>query len=155
MSCTKIGPCAVAAFITVLAMSAARPAATNVAVLTSARAPASATVPTSSAGPMNAAASGIPGYITAAVADPARPPSEFARDADRKPAEVLAFTGVKPGDRVADFMSGGGYFTRLFSRIVGGTGTSMPSSPTKRSKTARRRRPREPGQWVGIQPMPT
>ena len=122
MSCTKIGPCAVAAFITVLAMSAARPAATNVAVLTSARAPASATVPTSSAGPMNAAASGIPGYITAAVADPARPPSEFARDADRKPAEVLAFTGVKPGDRVADFMSGGGYFTRLFSRIVGGTG---------------------------------
>ena len=113
MSCTKIGHCAVAAVITVLAMTAARAAATHTTVLTSA---------TSAAGLTNAIVPGVPGYITAAVADPARPAAEVDRDADRKPAAVLAFTGVKPGDRVADFMSGGGYFTRLFSRIVGTNG---------------------------------
>jgi predicted methyltransferase len=64
----------------------------------------------------------VPGYVASAIADPARPPEQVAQDANRRPAEVLAFAGIKPGDRVADFMSGGAYFTRLFSRIVGGTG---------------------------------
>ena len=64
----------------------------------------------------------VPGYIAAAIADPARPPAEVARDADRKPGDVLAFSGVQPGDRVGDFMSGGGYFTRLLSRVVGAAG---------------------------------
>ena len=64
----------------------------------------------------------VPGYVASAVADPARPPEQLARDADRRPAELMAFAGVKPGDRVGDFMSGGAYFTRLFSRIVGAQG---------------------------------
>ena len=64
----------------------------------------------------------VPGFVTAAIADPARPRGDVARDGARKPAELLAFAGVKPGDRVADLMSGGAYFTRLFSRVVGGTG---------------------------------
>jgi len=68
------------------------------------------------------AADRVPDYVLAALADPARPPEHVARDADRKPDTLLAFAGVKPGDRVADFMSGGAYFTRLFSRIVGRTG---------------------------------
>ena len=57
--------------------------------------------------------------IAAAVADPARPESDRQRDANRKPAECLAFAGVKPGDQVAELMPGGGYFTRLFSKTVG------------------------------------
>ena len=47
--------------------------------------------------------------IAAAVADPARPEADRQRDANRKPAECLAFAGVKPGDRVAELMPGGGY----------------------------------------------
>src|SRR5262245_29626206 len=61
----------------------------------------------------------VPAAVTAAIADPARPPEQVAHDAERRPGEVLAFAGIRRGDRVADFMSGGGYFTRLFSRIVG------------------------------------
>jgi predicted methyltransferase len=60
--------------------------------------------------------------IAAAVADPARPEADRQRDANRKPAECLAFAGVKPGDRVAELMPGGGYFTRLFSKTVGAGG---------------------------------
>ena len=60
--------------------------------------------------------------IVAAVADPARPAADRARDAERKPAEVVAFAGIKPGDRVADLMPGVGYFTRIFSKVVGPQG---------------------------------
>lgn len=63
-----------------------------------------------------------PAYVTAAVSDTARPAADTQRDADRKPAALLAFAGVKPGDKVADVMPGGGYFTRLFSKVVGKDG---------------------------------
>jgi predicted methyltransferase len=58
----------------------------------------------------------------AAVADKGRPEADTKRDGDRKPAEMLEFAGVKPGDRVADFLPGGGYFTRLFAKTVGAKG---------------------------------
>jgi predicted methyltransferase len=63
-----------------------------------------------------------PAYITAAVSDTARPAEQRALDANRKPGDIIAFIGLKPGDRVVDFMPGRGYFTRLFSRIVGNRG---------------------------------
>jgi predicted methyltransferase len=63
-----------------------------------------------------------PGYIAAAVADKARPEADTKRDVDRKPAEMLEFAGVKPGMKVADFIPGGGYFTRVFARAVGPKG---------------------------------
>ena len=44
------------------------------------------------------AAPSIPAYLGAAVADSARPAEDRQRDAERKPAETLAFAGVKPGD---------------------------------------------------------
>lgn len=58
----------------------------------------------------------------AAVADEARPADDKARDAGRKPAEMLEFAGVKPGQKVADFIPGGGYFTRIFAKAVGPKG---------------------------------
>jgi len=64
----------------------------------------------------------MPSSIIAAVADPSRPADDRARDVARKPAEVLAFAGVKPGDTVVDFIPGGGYFTRIFSKAVGPNG---------------------------------
>ena len=69
-----------------------------------------------------AAEPGMPKPIAAAVADPARPAEDRDRDAARHPAELMAFAQVKPGQRVADFIPGGGYFTRVFSGIVGPKG---------------------------------
>jgi predicted methyltransferase len=60
--------------------------------------------------------------ISAVVSDPTRPPTDTVRDVDRKPAETLAFVGVKPGDKVADYAAGAGYFTRLFSGVIGPEG---------------------------------
>jgi len=63
-----------------------------------------------------------PGGLAAVVAKTARPEADVARDADRKPAEVMAFAGVRPGAKVAEIAPGGGYFTRLLSAAVGPKG---------------------------------
>ena len=68
------------------------------------------------------AAPSIPAYINAAVADGARPAEDKQRDTDRKPAETLAFAGVKPGDTVIEIAPGKGYYTRLLSAVVGPKG---------------------------------
>ena len=60
--------------------------------------------------------------IAAAVADAQRPAADTARDALRKPAEIVAFAGVKPGDKVAEIAPGGGYYTRILARAVGPQG---------------------------------
>jgi predicted methyltransferase len=67
--------------------------------------------------------------IAAAVADSARPATDTERDANRKPAETLVFAGVKPGDRVADYAVGNGYFTRLFTGVVGAAGHVYATVP--------------------------
>lgn len=64
----------------------------------------------------------IPKYISEAVADKARPAADTERDASRKPAETLAFAGVKPGDWVLELAPGRGYYTRLLSAVVGPKG---------------------------------
>jgi predicted methyltransferase len=68
-------------------------------------------------------------FIDGAVSDPGRPAADTARDAARKPAEMLAFSGVKPGDTVVELLPGGGYFTRLFSKVVGSTGQVYGAVP--------------------------
>ena len=70
--------------------------------------------------------------VAAAVADPARPQADRDRDADRKPAECIAFAGLKPGQRIADLLPGGGYFTRIFSGVVGPKGQVFAIAPPKR-----------------------
>ena len=60
--------------------------------------------------------------IAAAVADAQRPAADTARDALRKPAEIVAFAGVKQGDKVAEIAPGGGYYTRILARAVGPQG---------------------------------
>ena len=60
--------------------------------------------------------------IASAVADPARPADHRAADALRKPAETLAFSGVKPGMIVGEFYPGGGYFTYMLSDVLGPAG---------------------------------
>lgn len=65
---------------------------------------------------------GVPEYIRKAVTLPERAAAATARDADRKPAELLALSGVKPGDRVIEFAAFGQYFTTMLSSIVGEKG---------------------------------
>jgi predicted methyltransferase len=60
--------------------------------------------------------------LTAALADPARPPEEKARDDLRKAADIVEFAQVKPGDNVADLFPGGGYYTHIFAKVVGPKG---------------------------------
>jgi predicted methyltransferase len=68
--------------------------------------------------------------VEAAVLDPARPASDTTRDANRKPAQTLEFIGVKPGDKIADYAAGAGYFTRLFAAVVGAGGHVYASVPS-------------------------
>jgi predicted methyltransferase len=72
----------------------------------------------------------------AAVGDSARPAADTARDAARKPAEMMAFAGVKPGDKVVDLIPGGGYFTRIFSAAVGPGGHVYAATPPAKSADA-------------------
>lgn len=67
--------------------------------------------------------------ISAAVADSSRPATDTERDANRKPAETLAFIGIKPGDKVADYAAGSGYFTRLFEGVVKSNGHVYAAIP--------------------------
>ena len=62
---------------------------------------------------------GTPGPIAAAVADPGRPAGDRDRDGARHPAELMAFAQVRPGEKIADYMPGSGYFTRIFAKAVG------------------------------------
>src|SRR5678815_1165394 len=65
--------------------------------------------------------SATPGYITAAMNDPARK-DDAANDERRKAAAVLDFAKVKPGGKVLELVPGSGYWTRLFSAVVGPKG---------------------------------
>jgi predicted methyltransferase len=73
----------------------------------------------------------IPDYVKAAVADKDRPKEDVDRDVNRHPADIMAMTGVKAGDRVVDVGPGKtGYYTRILSRIVGKGGKVYMFNPT-------------------------
>ena len=63
-----------------------------------------------------------------AVANDARPEEDRARDAGRKPAEVLEFLGITPGMTVLDMFSGGGYYTEILAHAVGENGRVIAQS---------------------------
>ena len=87
---------------------------------------------------LSTAASAQTGPIAQAIAAPERPAADRARDAQRHPAELLAFAGIKPGDKVADIMPGGGYFTRIFSADVGPKGHVYAIVPTELAAVAKK-----------------
>jgi predicted methyltransferase len=67
-------------------------------------------------------AQALPDYIQAAVASSERTEEMTVRDANRKPGELLALSGIKPGDTVVEFAGFGQYFTIMLSSIVGEAG---------------------------------
>ena len=74
------------------------------------------------AGPKYVPSEGVPAHLVAAVNHRARPGDDRARDLARRPAEIMTFFGVAPGDQIADLAAGGGYYSQLFAHAVGPTG---------------------------------
>lgn len=82
-----------------------------------------------------------PGPYAALVAAPDRSAGDRANDARRKPAEMLAFTGVRPGMTVEDLSAARGYTSELLARAVAPGGKVYAQNP-----------PRNPGRMPPPQP---
>jgi len=82
---------------------------------------------------LRVSAQSLPDY-SAAVANPERPKNERALDEARKPADVLAFYGVKSGDKVADLIAGRGYYTAILAQIVGSQGVVYSTNMSARDE---------------------
>jgi predicted methyltransferase len=67
--------------------------------------------------------------LAKALASPSRPQADRDRDADRKPAELMQFLGVKPGMTTVDVIALGGYMTEVMSAAVGPTGKVYSQNP--------------------------
>jgi predicted methyltransferase len=61
--------------------------------------------------------------LAASLASDARSEEDRARDAGRKPVEVLALLGIEPGMDVIDLMAAGGWYSEVLSHAVGPDGT--------------------------------
>jgi predicted methyltransferase len=71
--------------------------------------------------PISGAWAQTPDY-EAIVAAPDRTEGDRQADARRKPAKLLAFTGVKAGMKVLDMETSAGYSAELLARVVGPSG---------------------------------
>lgn len=77
-----------------------------------------------------AAMAKAPDYA-AAIADPKRPAEAKALDEGRKPAETLAFLGLKPGMKAADIVTGSGYWAEIMADVVGPKGKVTGFEPSQ------------------------
>jgi predicted methyltransferase len=92
----------------------------------------------------------IPRHVVDALNSPDRPAADRELDGSRKPAQLLAFFGIKPGMKVADLWAGGGYTTELLARAVGPNGKVYSQNMTfpakfKKAEEAWQARTKEPG----------
>src|SRR5215831_15248217 len=88
-----------------------------------------------------AALAATPEYVTAAIADSARPQAERDLDAERLPADMIAFAGIKPGSRVMVMIPGTGYFTHIFAKVVGDKGYVYAYTPSELDPIIQKRYP--------------
>ena len=77
------------------------------------------------------AAASPPVSITAAVASSDRQPDNVKLDAGRKPAQVLAFAGLKPGMHVLDLFGANRYWAEIIAPVVGTKGHDTVWEPTQ------------------------
>jgi len=94
----------------------------SIAVLVSACGQQTGDQPAATADAPEPAAAPATSIYEDAVANTARPEGDSDRDADRKPAEVLEFFGIKPGDKVLELYASSGYYTELLAYVVGDSG---------------------------------
>jgi predicted methyltransferase len=67
--------------------------------------------------------------LTAALNSPTRAQADRDRDADRKPAELMAFFGVTRGMTALDLVASGGYMTEVLAVAVGPDGKVYSQNP--------------------------
>jgi predicted methyltransferase len=67
--------------------------------------------------------------VRAAVAHPDRSAKDRTQDDRRRPADILMFAGVAPGQKVIDLFSAGGWYGELLARVVGPTGQVYVQNP--------------------------
>jgi predicted methyltransferase len=72
------------------------------------------------------------------VAAQDRTEADRRNDERRKPDELLAFTGARPGMKVLDMGAGGGYSTELLARAVAPGGTVYAQFPADMFQNARK-----------------
>ena len=87
--------------------------------------PAAASAPPSTPAPIASSAPNLPPApvsFQAIVDAPDRSADDRALDNGRHPAELLKFLDLRPGMKVAELSSGGGYTTELLARAVGPSG---------------------------------
>jgi len=63
------------------------------------------------------------------LASDARSAQDQARDAGRKPADVVEFLGIEPGMAVIDVIAASGYYTEVLSLAVGPEGSVAAHNP--------------------------
>ncbi|HEY0441412.1 MAG TPA: methyltransferase [Xanthobacteraceae bacterium] len=63
--------------------------------------------------------------IAQIVNSPDRSAADRINDQRRKPEQMLAFIGIRPGIVALDISAGGGYTTELLARVIGPTGTVL------------------------------
>ena len=95
-------------------------------------------------------AAGPPASVAAALADTARPDKDRALDASRHAAEIIALSGLKPGGKAADVFPGGGYYTRIFARVVGPKGKVYAVVPSEAAEKPYK--PLEPMKALAAEP---
>ncbi len=67
--------------------------------------------------------------LATAVSAAGRDEADVKLDASRKPAETLAFMGLKTGDAVLDIFAGGGYYSEIMGAAVGASGSVTAVNP--------------------------
>jgi predicted methyltransferase len=72
----------------------------------------------------------VPQPIRDAVTAADRDDKDRALDAGRKPAEVLGFFGIAPGQKVGELVSGAGYTSEVVARTVGDGGKVYAQNTT-------------------------
>jgi len=92
-----------------------------------------------------AAMAKAPDYA-AAIADPKRPAEAKALDEGRKPAETLAFLGLKPGMKAADIVTGSGYWAEIMADVVGPKGKVTGFEPSQFTA-----KPESQQKWLALQ----
>ncbi len=74
--------------------------------------------------------------IAEIIASPDRSAADRINDLRRKPDQMLAFIGIRPGLTALDLSTGGGYTTELLARAVGPTGRAYGQSQPPRPAEA-------------------
>ena len=67
--------------------------------------------------------------LAALLADESRFAGDRERDANRMPADVIAFVGIEPGMKVVDIIAAGGYYTEVLALAVGNDGHVTAQNP--------------------------